>query len=178
MSADTRVQHIITPGDGFIPEIGRAVWMLQDARRRTLKLLEGLPEDVLDWTPPGSGNAVGSLLYHIAAIEMDWLFAEVMESRMPESVWADFPYPVRTADGRLTVVKGLPMAEHLRRLEATRQQLLHVYRNLTLEDFCHPRSLEQYDVTPEWVLHHLCQHEAEHRGEIGMVRALAAANGV
>jgi uncharacterized damage-inducible protein DinB len=30
-----------------------------------------------------------------------------------------------------------------------------------------------YDVTPEWVLHHLMQHEAEHRSQIGAPRARA-----
>jgi uncharacterized damage-inducible protein DinB len=35
------------------------------------------------------------------------------------------------------------------------------------------RVLPEYDVAPGFVLHHLMQHEAEHRGEIGMLRALA-----
>jgi uncharacterized damage-inducible protein DinB len=30
-----------------------------------------------------------------------------------------------------------------------------------------------YDVTPEWVVHHLMQHEAEHRGQIGELRVAA-----
>ena len=25
-------------------------------------------------------------------------------------------------------------------------------------------------VTPEWALHHLCQHEAEHRGQMGELK--------
>jgi uncharacterized damage-inducible protein DinB len=33
--------------------------------------------------------------------------------------------------------------------------------------------LPPYDVTPEWVLHHLMQHEAEHRSQIGALRARA-----
>jgi uncharacterized damage-inducible protein DinB len=37
------------------------------------------------------------------------------------------------------------------------------------------RSLAEYDVTPEWVLHHMMQHEAEHRGQIGALRAGAEA---
>jgi uncharacterized damage-inducible protein DinB len=35
-----------------------------------------------------------------------------------------------------------------------------------MDEFRRPRHLEQYDVTPQWVLHHLIQHEAEHRGQI------------
>jgi hypothetical protein len=40
---------------------------------------------------------------------------------------------------------------------------------MTADDFVRPRSLADYDVSPAWVLHHLGQHEAEHRGELGSV---------
>lgn len=40
-------------------------------------------------------------------------------------------------------------------------------------EFRRVRSLPYYDVAPEWVLHHLMQHEAEHRSQIGSLRARA-----
>ncbi len=47
---------------------------------------------------------------------------------------------------------------------------------MTLEDFRRPRSAESYDVTPEWTIHHLVLHEAEHRGEMATIRSLAEAS--
>ncbi len=48
---------------------------------------------------------------------------------------------------------------------------------MTVEDFRRPRHFPgQYDVTPEWVLHHLIQHEAEHRGHIQTLRVLLRAD--
>ena len=44
---------------------------------------------------------------------------------------------------------------------------------MSLEEFHRPRKLDQYNVTPEWVIHHLIQHEAEHRGQIGELRKIA-----
>jgi uncharacterized damage-inducible protein DinB len=44
---------------------------------------------------------------------------------------------------------------------------------MALPEFRRVRSLTHYDVTPEYVLHHLMQHEAEHRGQIGTLRARA-----
>jgi len=41
---------------------------------------------------------------------------------------------------------------------------------MTLVEFSQVRTLEPYDVTPEYVLHHLMQHEAEHRSQIGGLR--------
>ena len=42
---------------------------------------------------------------------------------------------------------------------------------MDLADFRRVRSREVADITPDWTLYHLLQHEAEHRGEIAVLRA-------
>ncbi|MFN8513225.1 MAG: DinB family protein [Chloroflexia bacterium] len=153
---------------GCAPEIAPWLWAIEDARRRTLVTLEGITPEVLDWTPPAGENAIGTILYHIAAIELDWLYVEVLEQPdFPPEVEALFPLDVRNADGRLTPCPGLTIAEHLARFETTRAMLLGTFRAMSVEEFRRVRHLRNYDVTPEWVLHHLMQHEAEHRGRSG-----------
>jgi hypothetical protein len=41
---------------------------------------------------------------------------------------------------------------------------------MSTDNFRRARSFPDYDVTPEWVVHHLCQHEAEHRSEIAALQ--------
>ncbi len=174
MSTKPREQLQIPAIEGFVPEIGRAIWMLEDTRTETGRRLEGIAPEVIDWQPP-NGNSIGTLLYHIAIIEMDWLFNEVMEEKLPKTVWDAFPHPVKDDNGRLTVVQRVSLDAHFKRLDSTRRALLDVFQHMSLEDFRRSRSLERYDVTPAWVIHHLIQHEAEHRGEIGTIRTLAEA---
>ncbi len=159
------------------PLIARQLWLLQDTRRRTLEALEGINQLVLDWDYPPGQNAIGTLLYHIAAIEVDWLFVEIREQPdfLPE-VHSLFPWDVRDSSGRLIVVQGLSLAEHLERLSQARIWLVETLAIMSLAEYQRPRHFEKYDVTPEWVLHHLMQHEAEHRGEIGLIRILAERN--
>ncbi len=165
----------VEPLEGYEPEIGRARWMLEDTRRRTLQALEGLDPAALDWTPPSSHNAIGALLYPIAAIEADWLYVEILEAGFPGEIEALFPYAVRDDAQLLAAVKGLPLAEHLARLATVRRALLAALQNMRGEEFRRVRHFpDQYDVTPAWVLHHLMQHEAEHRGQIGELRSLCA----
>lgn len=161
---------------GYPPEIGRPLWMMEDTRRRTREVLAGVAASSIDWCATEQDNRIGTLLYHIAAIELDWLFAEVLEQEFPADMVARFPYDVRDEQGRLTVVTGIALEEHLNRLAAVRATLLAAFRGISVEDFRRPRHLADYDVTPEWVLHHLMQHEAGHRGEIGEMRRLAEAD--
>ena len=125
---------------------------------------------IIDWTAPGNGSSIGTILYHMADIEADWLYVEVLEQAIPPDVAALFPYATRDEQGQLTQVQGHRLEQHLRRLETVRGLLLGVYQSMDLSDFRRLRSLANYDVTPEWVLHHLMQHEAEHRGQIGALR--------
>jgi uncharacterized damage-inducible protein DinB len=153
------------------PEISAALWCLEDCRARTIKALSQLPDAALDWEAPNYPNSIGSLLYHIAAIEADWFYVEVCGGGM-EAVESWFLYDVRDATGRLTPVKGFALHDYLARMKAIRGNLLSHFQTMRLESFRKAREMENYHVTPEWVLHHLAQHEAEHRGEILMLRGL------
>jgi uncharacterized damage-inducible protein DinB len=135
--------------------------------------LEGLSPAMIDWLPPDNESSIGTILYHLTDIEADWLYVEVLEQSLPPAVAALFPYPTRDAQGQLTQVSGFSLEQHLERLATVRGLLLAVFQSMELAEFRRVRSLPHYDVTPEWVLHHLMQHEAEHRSQIGSLRLRA-----
>jgi uncharacterized damage-inducible protein DinB len=169
MSQDSLVVEITS---ACTPEIGRWLWALEDTRQRTKDSLQGLTQAVLDWNATG-GNSVGTLLYHIAAIEADWLYSDVLETPFPPGVEALFPYDVRDEQGLLAAVYDVGLEDHLGRLDLIREKVCAAFRDMAVEEFRRVRHLADYDVTPEWVLHHLIQHEAEHRGQIGELRVQA-----
>jgi len=94
----------------------------------------------------------------------------VLEQSLPTEVAALFTYPTRDKQGQLTQIQGISLAEHRKRLETVRSLLLDVYQPMELAEFRRVRALPYYDVTPEWVLHHLMQHEAEHRSQFAALR--------
>ncbi len=159
--------------EGCEPEIGRLVWLLEVARQRLLERLEGVDHSILDFQLPGE-NSIGTLLYHIAAIEADWLYAEVLEgAAFPPEVAELLPFEVRDEEGRLTVVNGRSLDQHLHVLERIRHYLLKAFQQMDMTDFRRVRHFEHYSCTPEWVLHHPIQHETEHRGQMMAIRTQA-----
>jgi uncharacterized damage-inducible protein DinB len=175
MTMPDRDKRTVDVVPGCEPEIGRAIWALEEARKRTKAELTDLSSEMLDWTPGAGTNSIGALLYHIAAIELDWLFVEVRQEPFPVDLATLFEEDVADEHGLLTRAGGQTMEAHLARLDAVRERLIETYRAMTLDDFRRPRSLEEYDVTPEWVLFHLRDHETMHRGELGLTRVLTRA---
>lgn len=165
---------VVEPLPANEPAIGRWLWQLEDTRRETREALTGITQAALDWAPDQNGNSIGTLLYHIALIELDWLFTEALDRQpWPQEIQRQFGVSVRDAQGHLSAVREVSLEEHLRRLDLARTHLLIAFRDMTVQEFRRPRSFPDYHVTPEWVLHHLIQHEAEHRGHIQMLRSLA-----
>ncbi len=170
-------QRAIQPLPASHPELGRWLWALEDTRGRTLEAVEGVTPEELDWTPAGLANSIGTLLYHTALIETDYLCIDIMgkDAYLPD-LKALLPWPDRDEAGELIVVTGISLEDHLDRLATVRARLLERVSTLTAEQMETPRAFPDwgYAITPAWTLHHLMQHEAEHRGEMGAIRVLFA----
>lgn len=164
-------KQVIEPLDGYTQQVGTWLWAFENSRLRTLRALEGIDLDLLEWIPTWQGNTIGSLLYHLSAIEVDWLFTDILEAdEFPPEIEVLFPYDVRQPNGDLTVAEGFTLDDHLRRLTNVRKYFLQSLLGMPDEEFQRVRRFPDYTVTPRWTIHHLMQHEAEHRGQIMTVQ--------
>ena len=151
------------------PEIGAWLSVLREGRERTVRRAARIADlDAL----PERGHSAGTLLYHIALIEMDWLYSEVLEKQeadFPPEARDWFPLDARSEDGKLSAFTGEPLERHLERLAWVRGRLEGAFEAMTLDEFRRIRPMEAYDVTPEWVLMHLALHEAHHEGQLALL---------
>jgi uncharacterized damage-inducible protein DinB len=167
-----RETFALVPTEGVAPEVG--VWLaaMHECRQRTAVTLTGLPDGLLDVEPPDGGSTFGALLYHIAIVEADWLFDEILgtiDTDFPKHL---FPVEMREDGTKLTGFSGDTLRQHLDRLKAIRTMLVDAVSPMRTEQLNELHERKNYDVSTAWVLHHLMQHEAEHRTQIGRVREL------
>jgi uncharacterized damage-inducible protein DinB len=161
--------------DGIDPSVGLWLAKLQDTRRRLHERIEGLTNELIDAVPIDGSNTIGSLLYHIAAIEADWLYDDIKnleEDDWPDAVTDLFPVDVREDGTTLSRFSGETLAQHVDRLDKVRTALLDTVSAMSPDDLYVLNQRASYDVSPAWALHHLMQHEAEHRSQIGRAREL------
>jgi len=163
-----RDELLLAPFSGYANDVGVWISALQDARQRTLRVLEDIEQEWLDFVPPDGGESIGTILYHLAAIEASWLYEEVLQVPFPTEIETLLPYDVRKDDGTLTPVSDVREI-HMERLTKVRENLLNGFLTITTDDFGKARSLPDYDVSPVYVIHHLMQHEAEHRSQINWI---------
>jgi uncharacterized damage-inducible protein DinB len=154
-------------------EIGRWLAAFEEVRRDTLRVLAEIPPDAVDREPADGGDTVGTILYHIALIEIDWVYVDVLgRDRGADIPRHLFPFDDRVEDDHLTPVLGEPLQGHLDRLAATRSLALDELRALSPEGYHRTRTGESGDVAADWVVFHLIDHEVEHRVRLSTLRDL------
>lgn len=169
-------ERLVLDPVGDDPEVGRWLAALEDGRRDTLRELERATPAMVDWYLDAPLDSIGTLLYHIALVEADWVATEILELEAPRELADLLPWSDREEDGsvggqrRLWRVDGQSLPDHLERLAAIRHWVLDRLRPMTSEEFHRVRPLERYDVSPDWAVHHIMQHEAEHRSHIAWLR--------
>jgi uncharacterized damage-inducible protein DinB len=175
MARVTNRERLVLEATSTEPQRGLLLAALEEARGRTHRELATVTDDMVAWRPPMGLDSIGQVLYHVALIEADWLFNEILE--LPEDRWPawmadEFPTDVRDSSGRLSNVPDEPLEPAVTRLDRVRAVLTAELGSMPDSELHRPRSLSAYDVTPAWVLHHLLQHEAEHRAHVALVRDL------
>jgi len=124
----------------------------------------------MSWSQQGSDKTIGKLLYSIAAHGVNLLFATVLRQSLPEELEALFE---RDQDKLVTLIQGETVAQHWFRLNTVQQNLFRAYNQMSLEDFQRVRSVSDFDCSAEWVIHELCQFEAERRNEMTTLLSVA-----
>jgi uncharacterized damage-inducible protein DinB len=155
------------------PLIASYLAMLEVCRKDTKASINGMNAEILYWRSADKDSSIGDLLYHIALVEADWLFTDVLQKPMPKHIANDLSHEDRDSLGQLIHIGEETAVALLSRLDAVRSELKTSYYTMDYADFRRLRSLPKYDVSPEWVLHHLLQHEAEHRGQIKLLKRKA-----
>ena len=171
ISDQEREQLTLEPNAAH-PEVGRWLSGLEWARHETLLTVQGVTDDMVDRRFDGETNTIGSLLYHVALVEADWLLEDVFEGSMP---WPkdSLPFGDRDQEGILTQVEDMTLQDHLERLEAIRTLFMAAMKPMSIENFHRERRRDRFNVSPAWVVYHLIDHEAEHRSQIARLKELA-----
>ena len=165
--------NIIGPREGYSMQIGIFVSMLDWMRQSVIRSVNGLTQADLDFLPEPEGNTIGALLLHLAATDViyqDLTFYGLKDfSDANKEKWS---VPMGLGDEGRKQIKGHDLEYYLVALKEVREKTLAEFKKrddkwLTEVDpsFFGGKPTNNYC---KWF--HVCEHEANHRGQITVIR--------
>ena len=158
---------IIAPVAGFTPEIGRLVAMMTYARQTTIDAARGLTVEQLDRLHDRESNSIGSLLAHIAAVEVAYQLDTFEHRDFTEEELKVWGAALDLGEAARREIRGFPLDHYVERLTAIRTETLEELAKrddawLDEErEFSRGRPANNYF---KWF--HVMEDELSHRGQI------------
>jgi uncharacterized damage-inducible protein DinB len=168
-NAPERGPNILGPREGFSPQVGTLVSMLNWMRTAILQPVQGLTMGQLDHLHDEKANSIGALLLHLAAIERLYqvnTFERRKWGDVRRETEKEWGAAARLGDEARKSIKGHELPYYLGKLKEVREHTLAELRTrddgwLMQVDSSAGEPMNNYC---KWF--HVCEHESHHNGQI------------
>jgi len=166
--------HIIGPKEGFSPQIGTLVSMLNWMRMVVLRSVTNMTKEDLDYLQDPKSNTIGAMLLHLAATEVFYQ-ANTFEGRQDynENEKAKWGAAMNLGDEGRKMIKGHNLDYYLSILKETREKTLVEFKKrddkwLMAVD---PQFFAKQPTNNYCKWFHVCEHESNHNGQIKWIKS-------
>ena len=165
------------PHAGLSPGIGYYLSGMEEVRAQLIGAVKDIPNDLIGKPAFLGAHSIGGLLLHIGEAEWFWMQMVVCGHELTDE---DKKAPCWDVLDDVEVVtrNGFTTEFCLREIEKIRNQtrdVLFSYNDKDLGRIIHfERDGEVDEHNLRWILHHLIDHEAQHKGQILMLKRLMA----
>ena len=166
--------YLITDSNGYTPQIGRLVSMMNYVRWTTLAEVDDLKVEQLDYLHDADSNSIGALLMHIAAVEASYQASTFGFDGFKGRDSQELKIALDLGERARHKIKGHGVDHYLRILEAVRSKTLEELASRDdrwLDEqtlFWDRRRANNYF---KWF--HVFEDELNHRGQIRWLRRRA-----
>lgn len=165
--------NIIGPVEGYSPQIGILVSMMNWIRESVLRAVKDLTQPDLDFLVDPKSNTIGALLMHLAAtdtIYQDLTFYNLKD--FSEANKKKFGVAMELGDEGRQQIKGNNLDYYLSMLQEVREKTLGEFKKRDDKWFAEvdPSFFAGQPTNNFCKWFHVCEHEANHRGQMTVIR--------
>jgi len=146
----------------------------RDARATTLRYVNGITDDELDWQPHEGWNSAGALLQHIIAID-HFFRIRFIEQRSFSAEEKNKWLPGMELGEHLPKLNGRTANDLISELHHAHEIMINAIRGMN-ENRLFERIPNVYDERTgcdlAWILYHSAEDEVHHRGQVSIIRKL------
>ncbi|MDR7073890.1 DinB family protein [Fictibacillus barbaricus] len=174
MQLSDKNRYIIDEIEGYSKDFSILISMMNYAREMTIRHVQDLSTEALDYRINGIGNSIGMLLAHFNAVEKIYQFLSIEGAHLSEEEidrYADTLEPAISLGEAATVISGNTADFYIEDLKKTREKTLSLFQEL-------PDSW-LYETTPWWEelpsnnyfkWFHVFEDEIAHCGQIRLLK--------
>jgi uncharacterized damage-inducible protein DinB len=170
-------RRVLTAHPGLSTGIGYYLSGMEEVRSQIVAAVKTIPDDLIGKPPFLGAHSIGGLVLHIGEAEWFWMQMVVSGHELTEEDkqaphWDVLDDVERVARNAYTTEFCLNEVQKIR--NQTRE-VLFSYSDKDLERIItHERKGITSEYNLRWILHHLIDHEAQHKGQIFMLKRLMA----
>jgi uncharacterized damage-inducible protein DinB len=167
--------NIIGPRQGFSPQIGILVSMMDWMRSTVLASVNGMNVDQLDYVHDKKANTIGALLLHLAALDKYYqlnTFEGKKWGSWNDAIKKKWDVPINLGEEARKTIKGNHLNYYLDILKAIREKTITEFKKrddkwlMTVDKDWSWGPTNNYC---KWF--HVCEHESNHNGQIKWIKS-------
>lgn len=170
-------RRVLTPHPGLATAIGYYLSGMEEVRSQVNAAVRNIPDDLIGKPPFLGAHSIGGLVLHIGEAEWFWMQMVVSGHELTEEDKKAPYWDVLDDVGRVAR-EGYTAEFCVSEIEKIRNQtrdVLFTYNDKDLERIItFERNGETTQYNLRWILHRLIDHEAQHKGQIFMLKRLMA----
>ncbi len=162
-----RGQGEMKPVDGYTPQIGLMVYMLEDLKSRITEQVEDLDQSQTDFLYDKDANSIGSLIMHLVSTEVYYQLGTLDGVQWTEEELRTLEIAGELNPKAKKMLRDNPIDYYLDLWTKVRLKSLEGLKTKNDEWFA--SNLEE-GINYQYVWYHVMEHSANHMGQIATIK--------
>lgn len=160
-------QGEMNPVEGYSPQIGLMVYMLEDLKNRITDQVKDLNQSETDFLYDEDANSIGSLMMHLVSTEVYYQIATLEGRDWTEEERDRLGMAGELNEKTKNILKGKPIKYYMDLWDEVRQKSLAGLK--TKDDTWFASNLEE-GLNYQYIWYHVMEHSANHMGQIATIK--------
>jgi len=162
-----KAQGELKPVDGYTPNIGDMVYMLEDLKDRITDQVKDLDQSEVDFMYDANANSIGALIMHLVSTESYYQVATLKGRDWTEDEQKRLGIAGELNKEVKNKLKGKPIDYYLGLWDEVRAETLKELK--TKDDAWFALTIEE-GLNNHYIWYHVMEHSANHMGQIATVK--------
>ncbi|MEP1033034.1 DinB family protein [Ekhidna sp.] len=165
-------QYAIKNIEGYTPQMGALISMLDDLKARVTYHAKGLDQAGTDFLLDAEANRIGALILHLAATEVYYQKTTFYDEKLDEETDAEWLTALNLGDKAREELRGKPISYYLDKWDEVRAKTKEVLKTKDDSWLTEIREIPNFDAEYNyyWAWYHVMEHQANHMGQIVLIK--------